>query len=357
MDKRKILKNTPSKIFWIANSAAWLAAALLNFLFQLFRTSFDVDRSLYSFFPMIWCYILTTLLRFYWGIIDIYKFKPARLIFTVIPQVILATVLVVSFGIGSILLLRTTPGNIPLLMLNNFLSILPINLLWSTFYFLYVYYILTRKKEIDNLRLINSLQIARLESLKAQLNPHFLFNTLNNIRSLIREDKERARDMISSLTDILRYSLTQKAENKTTVKDEIVFLDQYLILEKLHMEERLKYSINTEQDCINALVPPMIMQILAENSIKHGISRLPEGGEIDITISKKGDLLFISVSNTGSLSEDKSGKGNGIGIENIIERLRLLYENKASFRLENSGNRVTAFLEIPYEVKNENSHS
>lgn len=357
MDKRKILKNSPSINFWIANSAAWLIAALLNLLFQLFRTSFDVERSLFSFFPIIFCFLLTSLLRIYWGIIDIYKFKPAKLIFTVIPQIILSTILVVFLGIGSILLFRQVTGSIPLLLLNNFLSIFPINLLWSTFYFLYVYYISNRKREIDNLRLINSLQIARLESLKAQLNPHFLFNTLNNIRSLIREDKERARDMISSLTDILRYSLTKKTEDKTTVKEEISFLNQYLILEKLHMEERLMYSINTDPVCTNALIPPMIMQILVENSIKHGIGKLTGGGEIEINISKKEHLLVINIVNTGTLTWDKSARGNGIGLENIIERLKLLYGNNADFRLENLENRVAAFLEIPFEVKDEGSDS
>ncbi len=349
MDKRTILKNAPSGKFFITNIIGWSIVALINLIFQSIRTNFDFERALFGIFPMAWGFVFTTALRYYWGIRDVYSKKPNRIIIGIIPQSIITTILIVVTGIGTILLLRDYSTSPVTLMINNFLSLYPVILLWITIYFLFIYYIANREKELANLRLINSLQAARLDSLRAQLNPHFLFNTLNNIRSLIREDGERARDMISSLTDILRYSLTSRNEQKVTLKNEAGFLTEYLKLESLHMEERLKYEINISAECERALVPPMIVQLVAENAIKHGLSKLKEGGVINISVSREESNLKIKVSNTGTLAVEKGNAEGGVGIANIKDRLSILYGKDASFSLYQEGNLVNALITLPFE--------
>lgn len=351
MDKRTILKNAPSGKFLVTNLIGWSIVALINLIFQSIRTNFDFERALFGIFPMAWGFVFTTALRGYWGIRDVYSKKPNRIILGIIHQSVITTIFIVVTGIGTILLFRDYSTSPVALMINNFLSLYPVILLWITIYFLFIYYIANREKELANLKLINSLQAARLDSLRAQLNPHFLFNTLNNIRSLIREDGERAREMITSLTDILRYSLASRNEQKVSIKNEISFLNEYLLLESLHMEERLTYEINISTECESALVPPMIIQLVAENAIKHGLSKLRDGGNINISVTKNDGLLKILVTNNGSLITIKEDEKSGVGIANIKDRLAILYGRESSFSLFQDGNSVNALITLPFEVE------
>lgn len=345
MDKEKILSYLPSRNFNIVNLSVWLAVLVLNVLFQFINTQ-DFSRALYSIIPLVWCYIFTTLLRIFWAKNNIYKLNPKKLILILIPHSLIITSLIVILGIGLIILIRQDFNrNILLLMLNNFFSIYPVIVLWITFYFLIIYYKNLITKENDNLKLQNALQESLLLNLKNQLNPHFLFNALNDIRSLIREDPEKARTMINSLTDILRYSLNLSGRQYVNLSNEISFLQEYLVLEKLHMENRLTYEINIESSVTGALIPPMILQLLVENAIKHGINKIPTGGKITITGEKFEDKLRLRVTNDGKFQEGSAG----IGIQNIKNRLTLLYGNKSSFIIKQENNNVKAEIFIPLE--------
>ncbi len=357
MDSKKILKNYPSKKFWITNTVGWGFAAMANIISQYLGNNFDVSRAFLGIIPMFFSFVFTSILRLYWGYKNVYTYNPWKLIIILIPQSIITTSLIVFWGIGSILLLKNYSGSIPKLLVNNFLSLYFIVLFWIAVYFVVIYYTSLRKKEIDNLKLLNSLQLAHLTNLKNQLNPHFLFNTLNNIRSLILEDTGRSRAMITSLTDILRYSLNSRNEQKVLLKDEIEFIREYLLLEHLHMEDRLNYNINLDDKATNALIPPMTIQLLVENSIKHGISKSVEQGYISIEVKIENEQLVIIVKNSGELITRISADNTGVGLSNLTGRINLLYGSKAQFEIEQVDGFVLASLILPLEYTNENNYS
>lgn len=357
MDSEKILKNYPSKEFWITNTAGWTFAAALNIISQYLGNNFDMVKAIFGIIPMIAAFLFTSLLRIFWGYKNIYSYPPQKMVLVLIPQSIITTLLIVFFGVGSIVLVRSYSGNIPKLLVNNFLSLYFIVLLWIAVYYVFIYYTSLQKKEIDNLKLLNSLQQAHLTNLKNQLNPHFLFNALNNIRSLIREDAEKSRTMITSLTDILRYSLNSRNEQKVMLKNEIEFIHEYLRIEHLHMEDRLNYSLEVSEEAETALIPPMAVQLLVENSIKHGISKSEMPGTLSINVHIENEVLIIRVKNSGELVAKKTDDNTGVGLSNLTERIKLLYENKAKFELQQVNGFVSAILKLPLEYRNESINS
>ena len=219
---------------------------------------------------------------------------------------------------------------------------------WSALYFAYQFLQKNRQVEIEKWRLQASVKDAELSALKSQINPHFIFNSLNNIRSLVIEDSERARDMITHLSDLLRFSVQFDQYEKVTLDKEMEVVKDYLNLESIQLEERLKYRFNLQSESFHINLPPMIIQTLVENAIKHSINELPDGGEILIESEIKGAFLKIQVKNTGQLKNKRTKGRRGIGINNARERLRILYGEKASLSVENMNERmVCATINIP----------
>lgn len=220
---------------------------------------------------------------------------------------------------------------------------------WSALYFAYQYLQRTREMEIEKWKLSASVKDAELSALKAQINPHFIFNSLNNIRSLVVEDSERARDSITHLSDLLRFSIQFDQFEKVSLVKELAVVKDYLNLEAIQLEERLTYEIKTDQGTKELQVPPMIVQTLVENAIKHSINDLPNGGQIKIETKLDHEFLSILVMNTGQLkTKGSASHRRGIGINNSKERLRLLYGHKASLHVENMNeNMVCATVKIP----------
>ena len=221
---------------------------------------------------------------------------------------------------------------------------------WSALYFAYQYLQRTREVEIEKWKLSATVKDAELNALKAQINPHFIFNSLNNIRSLVIEDSERARDSITHLSDLLRFSIQFDQYEKVSLEKEIEVVRDYLNLEAIQLEERLHYAISIDKESEEVQIPPMIIQTLVENAIKHSINELPNGGEILIDTKRNQDFINIYVKNTGQLKHKPSEKRarRGIGIVNSKERLRLLYGESASLKVENlNENMVCATVRIP----------
>lgn len=218
--------------------------------------------------------------------------------------------------------------------------------LWSAIYFAIKFIQKQRKTEIEKLELTTALQEAELAVLKNQINPHFLFNALNNIRALILSEPEKARKMVTHISDLLRYSIQFNAAEKVSLKEEIEIVKDYLFLEEIQFNERLKYTIEVDPETEAFEIPPMAIQILVENAIKHGLSIQKQGGEISIVTAKIDGFLSISVSNTGQLSSNN--KREGIGIKNLMERMKILFGEFAEFELSNvDQNSVEAKLKIP----------
>lgn len=207
-----------------------------------------------------------------------------------------------------------------------------------------VYHYLNQVK-INQIELESSLRESQLNTLKGQINPHFMFNSLNNIRGLILEDTTRARDMITRLSEMLRYTLAKSDVNIILIKEELQTVDNYIEISKIQFEDRLQFTMNADTDTLNIAIPPMVIQMLIENAVKHGISNLKSGGEINLAVYRTEDQLFIIVTNSGSLS---MGEGNTkLGLENIKKRLALLFGNKAHFSLMEKDTFVEAKITIP----------
>lgn len=206
-------------------------------------------------------------------------------------------------------------------------------------------------------RLETQLAQAQLAGLKMQLQPHFLFNTLHSINALMYQNTEQASEMLVKLSDFLRASLDSSNATLVTLVDELDFVQQYLDIERIRFEDRLEVDYVVEPGAGTCLVPNMILQPLVENAIKHGISRLPSGGRIEIRAKERNEKLEIFVANSGPLlTSDKeiasaaSGQQNapGIGLANVQARLQTLYGDQQSFFLRNWQKQgVQALLCIP----------
>ena len=191
---------------------------------------------------------------------------------------------------------------------------------------------------------------ARLQALKAQLHPHFLFNTLNAISALMHRDVDSADRMIALLSDLLRISLDRDERHQVSLKDELAFLERYLAIERIRFRDRLTVEIDVEPGCGSVLVPRLILQPLVENSIIHGVALHSTAGLISIKARRKGNRLSVSVADDGpGLIDDKPSR-EGVGLSNTRARLAELYGSDHRFALTRAaegGLEVT--LEMPFE--------
>jgi two-component system, LytTR family, sensor kinase len=220
-------------------------------------------------------------------------------------------------------------------------------LLWTLLYLAHHFFITFKQAEIEKWKLEAIVKEAELLALKSQINPHFIFNSLNNIRSLVLEDAERARQMITHLSDLLRYSIQFASLEKVSLAQEMEVVQDYLQLESIQFEERLKYKIDISPEAQTILIPPMVVQILVENAIKHGIAHLPQGGEIIIQAQVIDNQLNVEVINTGQLPENMERKGS-IGLKNASQRLQLLSSSWSNIKVSNlETGLVSAKFSIP----------
>jgi hypothetical protein len=192
------------------------------------------------------------------------------------------------------------------------------------------------------------LQAAELRALKAQLNPHFLFNSLNSIRALIAEDRECARDAVTQLARLLRYTLAMGQDDLVPFEREYANVEDYLRLEGLRLEHRLRVNWKIDPGARDAHIPVMLLQLLVENAIKHGIAQLPAGGVLDITVERTDDRLRIEVQNPRPEGARARRDESGHGLLNAAERLRLMFGGRAALELDlTSSDRAVARVAVP----------
>lgn len=196
-------------------------------------------------------------------------------------------------------------------------------------------------------RLKLALREAELRVLEAQINPHFLFNSLNSIRALVTENPSLAQDMLTRLANILRHNLHRDSSHTVPLASEVAVVADYLALESVRFEERLRVQFAIDPATAGVLVPAMLLQTLVENAIKHGIASLPAGGDLRIQAALEPDALVVEVENSGQLAEPKAG-ATQVGLSNVRERMSILYGGRASLNLANrDGGKVVAVLRIP----------
>ena len=221
-------------------------------------------------------------------------------------------------------------------------------MIWTLFYYASHYFERKSEVEVDKIRLESSVKETESKVLRAQMNPHFMFNALNSIRALILEDPDKAQKAVTQLSNILRSSLLADRRRTVSLSEEMRTVDDYLALEKIRYEERLQVRKNIYPETLTVQVPPMLLQTLVENAIKHGVSKPVKGGFVSIETKITGKKVLINISNTGTLESTDSG---GFGLENTAHRLELLFGPESKFRIfQASKEVVTAEITIPIPV-------
>ncbi len=221
-------------------------------------------------------------------------------------------------------------------------------LVWNMIYYIYHYVERNRTQELDTFRLEAAVKELELKTIKAHINPHFIFNALNSIRALVDENPERARQAITELSNILRSSMQAEKMETVPLQQELDIVKDYLALEHMRFEERLSIEMDIDEDTLNQPVPPMMLQTLVENAIKHGISRQINGGLIKVISEFKDHHHEIIVQNSGTLNGHSHEKKEGFGIKSTQDRLNLLYQGKAQFQIrEINGNMVESKVIMP----------
>ncbi len=345
-------------IYWICQIGGWGTYILLNSIFlstqKDFKQIYIVSLTITGFLGLILSHIFRIIIKSYsWSKLSIQ---------TLVPRVLFANFIKGSILVFTVIWFNITfevrlhdyynPVNIIFFILNATI----IFFMWSVVYFAIHFFENYKKAEIESLIFESAAKDFELKSLKSQLNPHFIFNAMNSIRALIEENPQKAKDAITKLSNLMRYALKIERTESVPLFEEIETIKDYLELEKIRFEERLEYEIIINNQVEKIEIPPMLIQPLIENAIKHGISKFSKGGKIRIEISLDNGFLNIDIYNPGIIEVNSIDNSKGFGLKNIRQRLNLIYENKAEFSIKNMNEQtVHTFVKIPLgDYNNEN---
>ena len=338
-------------IYWVAQFAGWMAYGSLIVL-AVYNGPEPLDRDvLVSISLLLSLGILVThfqrVLFIKWGWLD-FKLPPLipRLLIT--SAVCSAIINVSILGIDILMHVGDStqePFKLSSIIISTFsLSILI--LFWNAIYFTFHFFQQSRKQEVSNLELTASNRESELKNLRSQLNPHFLFNSLNSIRALVDIEPAKAKKSITTLSNLLRQSLMMGKENMVAVQQELDIVRNYLDLERIRFEERLIVHWEIDDSLLLIEIPPFSMQMMAENAVKHGISNLKEGGEVVVSVLRTNHGFTLQIVNSGELGRTID---LGVGIQNIKQRLKLQFGEDATYTIAQSGEQVIAKIEFKNE--------
>ena len=236
----------------------------------------------------------------------------------------------------------------PFILIQVFFNFIKPLAIWALIYFFFQYSNKRLEMERENDQLERAILETEGKVLRAQMNPHFVFNALNSVRALITEDPQKAKKGINQLSKLLRSSLLTERKKTIALSEELETITDYLALEKIRYEDRLEWKITIDPACAKAQIPPMLLQTLVENGIKHGISRSVKGGVIELSAQRAANMIQISVINPGHLKPSKE-TNEGVGLLNSQNRLQLLYGKTAQIELQPlNKNQVCAIVTLPY---------
>ena len=333
------------RLYWIAQFIGWTSYAALIFLATYADDPKSIDWKFYvNIVSLIFLGIVFThfmrgiFIRLGWLELKLPPLLPRVLISSLICAIVISLVTtIVSVTVHSD---DRDPLDFLDILINVF-AVLILILFWNSIYFTFHFFQKSRNQELNNISLEASKNEIELKNLRSQLNPHFLFNSLNSIRALIDIEPKHAKDAVTTLSNLLRKSLILGKEDLVPLREEMEMVSNYLELEKVRFEERLAVEWNLDKILDDFLIPPFSLQMLVENAIKHGISNLIKGGMISIESRRHKDRILISVRNTGTL---KLESDTGIGIANTKRRLALQFGDNAEFMLQQVNESVIAQL-------------
>lgn len=352
----KLFRNIRLSLYWKCQLIGWSAAALYWGYSSSSAAGFSYRLALIYFITDVASYIFIThqyrniALRNGW-----HRLPLSAMVKTILIAVIVLGLAFLVVTAAKIYLVRTwfisdyREETLQQFISTNWLAMLMAGIrlmsIWLLAYHLYHY----AQREIiiarENARLEVISKEAQLNNLSAQLNPHFFFNSLNNIKSLILENPSAARRAVDLLADLLRSGLYKKDAMLIPLKDEMNMVKDYLELEKLRFEERLQQSIVVDEKLNDTLVLRLSIQTLVENAIKHGIDKQKEGGLVKISVARNGGYIEIRVENPGNLDETKSKLG--LGLKNLEERVQLQFKGNGRFNIAAGNETVLSTLQIP----------
>jgi two-component system, LytTR family, sensor kinase len=339
-----------TKLYWKCQIAGWCAWNLCEFI--LYGEAFEYDSNL----------VVNALINIFLGILLTHNYRRAvkQLNWLYLSLNKLIPRIVVSVGLLTFILTilnifvdyYTVPETRDYMQLSRFfltfVNLIQPLLVWTLIYHMFHYFELSKKNELEKVRLSSSIRDFEAKLLRSQLNPHFVFNALNSIRALVLENPEKAQLSVTRLSNILRNSLLADRRKTVTLAEELKTVQDYLALEKIRYEDRLEERINIPAEAMQVQVPPMMVQTLVENAVKHGISKPIHGGFIALDAEIYQNSLYLYIRNTGSLQPHKPAPGEGFGLVNTQQRLDLIFGNQASFEIsQESDNVVCARLILP----------
>jgi Putative regulator of cell autolysis len=339
-----------NRVYWISQLSGWSLWALLNIIgmlsFDLFSWKKIILFLFLCFAGLSFTHILRNIIKKYsWVNLPLKKIIPRILLSSLALGIILSVFYFSTQYYSSVLPLSEIKIGSPFVLTANLSSVI---LVWLLIYFAVHLFENYKRVEIESLIWEAAVKDFELKTLKSQLNPHFMFNAMNSIRALIEEDPENAKAALTSLSNILRYSLKMERNETVPLEEEMQTVNDYLALEAIRFEERLNYELDIDPRSGRIEIPPMMVQTLVENGIKHGVTKRTEGGKITVTSKMNGSYLIIQIKNSGQIDEHSLRHAKGFGIDNTKQRLNLLYGEKAIFTIKNeSPDVVLAEIKIP----------
>ena len=323
------------KLYWSLQLGGWAFYAIVQIAASVIAAEglgISTQRIIFFGYEAVFCLLLTHGYRHF--------INEWRWLGLGMPRLI-PKVIVTVCVLGAIMYFLRIPISFPLRMYSKEVAFDPENIFWGSLYYVIIFFLWSILYFIYNYfeRYNKSLKLEayareiELNNLKSQLNPHFIFNALNSVRALVDENPEKSKLAINQLSSILRNSLVADKRGLTRFKEELKVVKDYLGLESIRFEERLRTEFIIDPLSTDFLVPPLMIQTLVENGIKHGISRLTEGGLIQIKTVVEKNILSIQIRNSGRYINGIKRTTGGLGLENTKQRLKLIYGGSASFRI------------------------
>lgn len=337
-------------LYWISQASGWSLFVIVNLLIISSFETIPLNRIILWILLGFYGILFSHFYRVYikknnWANLPLKKIIPRVLTACLIVG---AVIYIPVYFSGILLQVERHTKNLSAIVIAGILNTSSIMLVWSLIYFAIHYFENSKKAEIETLIFEAAVKDFELKTLKAQLNPHFMFNAMNSIRALIEEDPQNAKDAITKLSNLMRYTLKIERTETVLLSEELKTIQDYLDLEKIRFEERLNYKIKSTTEADRVEIPPMMVQTLVENGIKHGISKITVGGKVEVDAKVSNSNLIIEIRNSGKFEEEALKNSHGFGVSNTKHRLSLLYGENASLSLTNENNNtVLTKLKIP----------
>lgn len=338
----KGLISRPKKLFWALCLTGWGVMGLINIVFQTDYFSNNPAAIAYSGLITFTGVVGSFLIRYLILKLDVINKKWSTLIPVVVTILLVVSVLSVFFFSFCIILFIPDQSWSWSDFFGNCFNFALVLCVWTLIYLSSLFFERQQRLMEQKFDLLLQLKSAELNNLRKQLSPHFLFNSINNIRSLIMINPEEARRALLNISDLLRFALNYQKKETVPVAEEMEVVTAYIELNKIHLNNKVTFEIFVEDELNGMMIPPMSIQLLVENAIKHG--DLMEGACVKVSIMENQGVKVIEVVNSGQLRVSEAN--SGIGLANLRQRLASTFHNNAELTIEQCDNFVKAEIKI-----------